>query len=329
MLTVAKPPYAFWSTIKSFKTERKFGLIKGAKSRVSRGKTDEWDPQALRRGELAQLLDRKWWRRVWIIQEVVLAKNVVIMCGQDHIPWETLGMKLRDGMYTVAGPESFYPMKRTKEGSVLTKFDFHDTDYISLMTLRKKWQAKEWDQSLYNLLYTFRRYESTKLSDHIYAFLGLAKDAKDIDLQPDYSSSSATVFTRVSRALIIAHKHLLLFNLKREPALDRKTTYQASQVYSLLDQSRFFDPHGLIVGKKHKPPREGWVRLSHGWERRRDGSQFRFYNHLTGQHQNISSLVSQQPESPKPMSHWRNLPPGWTKTWDNLAKPSSSSRKLL
>lgn len=84
-------------------------------------------------------------------------------------------MRMREGMYSLRGVEDRYVL-RTKEGCVVVKFEFPDTDYISLKILRDKWQAKEWDQSLYNLLYTFRRYECTKPSDRIYALGGLAKD---------------------------------------------------------------------------------------------------------------------------------------------------------
>ncbi|KAK0744768.1 heterokaryon incompatibility protein-domain-containing protein [Apiosordaria backusii] len=31
---------------------------------------------------------RPWWRRVWIIQEVVLAKKATVLCGTASIPWE-------------------------------------------------------------------------------------------------------------------------------------------------------------------------------------------------------------------------------------------------
>jgi hypothetical protein len=34
---------------------------------------------------LLDLLERSWWHRTWIIQEVVLAKTLVILCGDDHI----------------------------------------------------------------------------------------------------------------------------------------------------------------------------------------------------------------------------------------------------
>ena len=92
------------------------------------------------------------------------------------------------------------------------------------------------------------------------------------------------------------------------------------------------DPNNIVVGEDYESAREGWVRLPHGWERRRDGSRFRFYNHLTGQYQDTSPLAGQPPELAKPMRHWRTLPSGWIKTWDNLGNTqfifSSDNTKL-
>jgi hypothetical protein len=36
---------------------------------------------------LVKLLHRPYWKRTWIIQEVVLAKNIRIFCGDSSIPW--------------------------------------------------------------------------------------------------------------------------------------------------------------------------------------------------------------------------------------------------
>lgn len=116
---------------------------------------------------------------------------------------------------------------------MVAKITLPNTDYLYLTALQEKWRFRIWDQSLYNLLYTFRRFESSVPSDRIYAFLGLATDIiKDLSLIPDYSSPTSRIFTDVAKALIVAHKHLLLFNLKREPVVQEHSTQQQSQVQS-------------------------------------------------------------------------------------------------
>jgi hypothetical protein len=38
-----------------------------------------------------QLCSRKYWERLWIIQEIVLAVRIDIHCGEMILPWEVLG----------------------------------------------------------------------------------------------------------------------------------------------------------------------------------------------------------------------------------------------
>jgi hypothetical protein len=33
---------------------------------------------------------RDYWRRTWIFQEIVLARDILIMCGEECIPWQDL-----------------------------------------------------------------------------------------------------------------------------------------------------------------------------------------------------------------------------------------------
>ena len=42
--------------------------------------------------ELGKLMSRPWFQRIWIIQEVVLSHQIVIMCGAKCISWDDLGL---------------------------------------------------------------------------------------------------------------------------------------------------------------------------------------------------------------------------------------------
>lgn len=94
------------------------GLGKWLGDSVSQSISGEWDVRALELGELAQLLDRKWWRRVWIVKELVLAKKAII---PGEVPWEAIKTRMRDGVYGILGQEANQPVKQTEEGSVVAK----------------------------------------------------------------------------------------------------------------------------------------------------------------------------------------------------------------
>ena len=51
-------------------------------------------------GHLQELLRRPWFHRLWIVQEVAVAKEVTIICGSDEMSWERLiaMLMLFDGM---------------------------------------------------------------------------------------------------------------------------------------------------------------------------------------------------------------------------------------
>ncbi|KAL5118209.1 hypothetical protein ACEQ8H_003881 [Pleosporales sp. CAS-2024a] len=322
MHAVARPGIGFALRYKTWKKEREYSLGKGLLSTgvTFQAITGEWDHAAIEVGELAQLLDRPWWRRVWIVQEVVLARKAVVMCGPDEAAWEAFEKRMRSGVWGILGADELQPARHTDQGSVIAKYTFPDAEYRTLLALQEKWRSKSWDETWYSLLFTFRRYEATNAKDRIYAFLGLMSGVQEEPkIVPDYSASTTDVFTDVARSLLFAQENLLLFNLKREPDREGgRKTFAQSQAYSLLDQARFLDPDGLVVDGQGQTPRKSWVRLPHGWERRQDGSRFRFYNHVDGTWHDTSPLVNQPPVSPQHMHYWRHLPAGWTKTWDNV-----------
>ena len=38
---------------------------------------------------LARALNKDWWGRLWVVQEIVLSKNAILYCGNRRIPWRT------------------------------------------------------------------------------------------------------------------------------------------------------------------------------------------------------------------------------------------------
>ncbi|KAH7074721.1 heterokaryon incompatibility protein-domain-containing protein, partial [Paraphoma chrysanthemicola] len=41
-------------------------------------------------GEVRELLSRPWWTRVWIMQEAIVARKLVFMCGGESAPWDSV-----------------------------------------------------------------------------------------------------------------------------------------------------------------------------------------------------------------------------------------------
>lgn len=120
------------------------------------------------------LYEREYWSRVWIVQEVCMAREAVQVCGRMQIPWGYLSAMRKDGSH--------------KLGFV-----------ISLMArldgVRDMCRTK--GCKLWTLLEDFQRSRCDIIHDKIYGFLGLCCDFQSHELPVDYSMSVQQLFEKV------------------------------------------------------------------------------------------------------------------------------------
>jgi hypothetical protein len=130
-----------------------------------------------RRKAVQHLNEREYWKRVWIVQEVVLACNIFIMCGNSGIYWEdfVLGVNRSIG-----------------EG-------------IAVHLHRQRSNRKNRNGvRLYDILIACENSLCTDPRDKIFAFLGIADDCQGGKLEADYSKSTWDVYEQVVRFLLHA-----------------------------------------------------------------------------------------------------------------------------
>ena len=121
---------------------------------------------------LQSILRRRWWSRVWVSQEVSLARDVIFRIGHAEIPWAVLS-------------------------GFLQKLDFGQgtraLDFINGVT---DTQAEAYD--LIELAVRFRTRIATDPRDKIFGLLALVHSSHQAELiKPDYSMSPLEVFVRV------------------------------------------------------------------------------------------------------------------------------------
>lgn len=131
-----------------------------------------------------------WFRRVWIIQEVVVAHNVEIVCGKWTIEWSTL----HEAMQVVDRQLQLDDYDTTQLRSSWQPF-------ISLAEQRE-WEARDHRWALVMLLEHFRNTESTLCRDRLFALLGLACDGDELEFEPDYESSFGHVLLRYAHGFV-------------------------------------------------------------------------------------------------------------------------------
>jgi len=139
---------------------------------------------------LAQLLQRPWYSRVWVIQEVVIAAEATLICGRHRIPF--------DAMITALPTVVRNPIEI---GFNVESYGGDNPDGYSLlmeMGLQRIYFHHGGASKLQYLLTRTGRCGATDPRDKTFAVLGIFKDAEDIRLKPDYALSAAEVYRNLA-----------------------------------------------------------------------------------------------------------------------------------
>lgn len=121
--------------------------------------------------------DRPYWRRTWIIQEVCVSPNVLLVCGEKVATWKAYEAQhkwLRQRSF----PES------------------HDVP--DLRVLRNKFQKDQLHLGF--LVYRAKAAQCTNPRDSVFGLLGLVTGGLGLKIVPDYRLSPCEVFSTAIRA---------------------------------------------------------------------------------------------------------------------------------
>jgi hypothetical protein len=176
---------------------------------------------------------RRWFSRIWIVQEVVLAKHVRVMCGRETCAWE--GIEMLGSMIKLLGWQSMLGISPTKAfGRALgdetmrlaciretlpprSPSEVCEVTSASAMlksvsltsgassTASTK-ETHSWYDYLQMLIWNTRPYSATDPRDKIFALLGIAAKALPAEMAmpvlPDYCSEISTVYASMSSMLL-------------------------------------------------------------------------------------------------------------------------------
>ena len=149
-----------------------------------------------------KFFSREWFRRVWIVQELVLPPEVVLFCGCESLRW--------DDIYTAA---QLIDSEANQSSAALMKSVAKSVaPVLSLGKLREAHHRGQ-DSGRRELLSLFKDFQhtlSTDLRDKLFAFQGLACDAEDQRFNSDYKASLAKVVTNYARVFIERGKGMYL-----------------------------------------------------------------------------------------------------------------------
>lgn len=140
---------------------------------------------------LLSLCLRPYWRRLWIIQEILSASSVDILCGSKALRWDDFwtGIQVIANVKIItSGPKR--ACVSTAAYAIAKKASAHSQSYSM--------------EELIRLCSTCQS-ECEDIRDRIFGLLSLAKD---FNILPDYSKSEMEIYIDVARAHHAAHNTL-------------------------------------------------------------------------------------------------------------------------
>ncbi|KKY23252.1 putative heterokaryon incompatibility protein [Diplodia seriata] len=173
-------------------------------------------------------LSREWFRRVWVLQEVAMAREAVILFGggQQSLNWTYLSI----ARLAALGVDAVDTLGATPPVLQLAQAEYKPLkDIISLLNVAGSCQSSD-------------------PRDKIYALLGLLDGANDLGLSADYGKSVEDLHQEVTVLAIKTYNHLDILTYVLARSVPRVTDDGEEEDY--------FIPHTTWVPNLHNLPRE-------------------------------------------------------------------------
>ncbi|RSL95731.1 hypothetical protein CEP52_011901 [Fusarium oligoseptatum] len=148
---------------------------------------------------LRNLLERPFWRRVWIVQEVTLARDALLLCGDESMPIQ----------YFIEAIDVI--REWTEIFNELSNFSFlwglGQVFFTTSTLMLRKLRMAGRERSLVHVLLGFGtltgpRYLALEPRDLVFGLLGVVRERDSFGLHADYTEPVGTVFARATKGFI-------------------------------------------------------------------------------------------------------------------------------
>ncbi|KAF4829834.1 Heterokaryon incompatibility protein 6, OR allele [Colletotrichum siamense] len=137
---------------------------------------------------LTELLQRRYWKRMWVFQEIVLSRSATVYCGQHSARWDDF--KRLD---SISGRPFLWPGLEIRQGWI---FDLRRALFGITQFCIGRTEAGD----MTNVLQPTRNLESSDPHDKLYALLGVCDS--DPFPPPDYSKPARDVYIDFTKSII-------------------------------------------------------------------------------------------------------------------------------
>ncbi|OAK99899.1 HET-domain-containing protein [Phaeosphaeriaceae sp. SRC1lsM3a] len=154
---------------------------------------EEFTPEGLQ--SLKHLFGRRWFRRIWCVQEICLAREAIVLYGDVEIPWEAVGLTASWIFDRTTGPG-----EKDALSSSLNKILSANADLLCDEDIKG---------SLLEVLQFFREFKATDPRDRVYGLLNLVTEKREIEaLKVDYNKTRAQVYADTTLVIIRLYSRL-------------------------------------------------------------------------------------------------------------------------
>ena len=178
---------------------------------------------------LQHLLQRQYWKRRWIIQEVSVSRQPMVLCGYTAITLEEMSQAItrcRDSCYWSAVTETAFAWFRVT------------------MQFKQSYQ-KGYKTALCRAIGLTKRFESTEPRDAIFSLLALCHDGSELVPIPNYFEPIEAILLSLTKAVISRSRRLdiILCNERNQKdsrqlpswCLDWLSAHLTSRTYDLAN----------------------------------------------------------------------------------------------
>ncbi|KAM0262923.1 hypothetical protein ACHAQJ_001516 [Trichoderma viride] len=149
---------------------------------------------------LWDVFHRNWWKRLWVIQEVALSKEPMLLCGSKVEPFHNLKIVIE------ALIRSKQPVEVLEFNTLFIASTFHQFHVRHMIETGNMGRVSPPGVKALRTLNATRNTQASDPRDKIYGILGFfgasGTDAENIFPEPDYKMTAAELYADVSRAII-------------------------------------------------------------------------------------------------------------------------------
>ncbi|KAI0002681.1 heterokaryon incompatibility protein-domain-containing protein [Xylariaceae sp. FL0662B] len=162
------------------------------------------------RQTIRALVTKPWLTRVWCIQELIRARDPIVVVGRSSVSWDDFANASRRTESQICQPG-----EHIGELQNLIFLDDIRAKYKHFSTDRGERGAfRVQGHSLLELLFLTRNFQATDPRDKLFALVGLANDVHSIDWEvlPNYSLAASEVYHRFALWYITRRRNVEMFS---------------------------------------------------------------------------------------------------------------------